>query len=295
MEFFSILLGGIIAIYRGDSSGTFHFEGNHFDNIGFRPHALSTFDTAYIQADILNSSANNIGAFGEFTEFANADSILMQLHNSSKQDVVVDGYTYDNTDQVGGISNTGLELIIIGPGIGFPEESWANNAEATLKINNSSFSNAVTEAMQLNNIGTNSLMSVEITNTTVFDANPRQIGAALGLAGAAISVIPEFFGNSGSQTFLKVENCDIVGSTGYSVGVYDVGTTGFSTVVDMGGGALGSIGQNRILENVAGEIVLNQTDGIGESNWWGQDPPRLGLHAGSSFDVDPVLVADPRP
>ncbi|MFC1796600.1 hypothetical protein ACFL1V_05840 [Pseudomonadota bacterium] len=287
-------LGGIRAFHRGDSSGTYDFEGNHFDNMGFRPYFFWTFDTASLQADILDSSANNIGALGEFSEFANSDSILMQLSGSSDMDVLVDGYTYDNTGQFGGISNTGLELFIFGSGFGAPELG-ANNAHVTLKINNSSFSNAVTEAIQVLNLGIDSLMEIEITNTVVTDANPRQLGAFFGVGGAAISVIPEFFGNSGSLTSLMIENCDVIGSSAYAVGIYDFGTSGFSSVVDMGGGALGSIGHNRILDNVVGEIELFQTDGIGESNWWGEDPPRIDIYGGGSFEVDPVLLADPRP
>jgi hypothetical protein len=116
----------------------------------------------------------------------------------------------------------------------------------------------------------------------------------LGLGGAALAVVPEFFG-SGSQTFLMMENSDIVGSTGYAVGVYDLGAPGLNSVVDLGGGALGSVGHNRILENVAGDIEIFQTDGIGESNWWGEDPPRVDIYAGGSFEVNPVLLTDPRP
>ena len=290
-----VLLAGIRVDHLDDSSGTYHFEGNHFDNIGLRPHLFWTFDTAFIKASILNSSANDIGALGEFSEFANSDSILMQISGSSKMDVVVDGYTYDNTGQFGGISNTGLELFIIGDGIGGPPEFWANNAQVTLKINNSSFSNAVTEAIQLLNFGVHSTINVEVTNTMILNAKPQQIGQDIGFVGAALSVLPEFLNNSGSQTFLKVENCDIIGSTGAAVGIYDGGTNGFNSVIDLGGGLLGSLGQNRFLDNASGEIELYQTHGIGESNWWGEDLPRIDLQVGSSFDFDPTLLADPRP
>ena len=63
----------------------------------------------------------------------------------------------------------------------------------------------------------------------------------------------------------------------------------------MGGGALGSIGNNRILDNTVGEIELLLTVGIGESNWWGEGSPRVDIIGAGSFDYDPILVADPRP
>ncbi|MBT8102175.1 MAG: hypothetical protein KJO95_04350 [Gammaproteobacteria bacterium] len=289
-----VVLGGILAVQGEDSSGTYHIEGNHFENIGFNAHALFTSDTASLHADILDSSANNIGALGEFSDFANADSIYLQLSQASTMDVVVDGYTYDNTDQVGGVSNTGLELFLPGEGLQ-PPERWANSAEATLKINNSSFGNAVTEAIQLLNTGVDSVIDVEITNTTVFDANPRQAAAVLGLDGGAIAVLPNFFFSSGNQTSVMIENSDIIGSTGYGVAVYDVGATGFSATLDMGGGDLASIGQNRVLGNAVGDVALLESNGIGRFNWWGGDPPVINIIGGGAFDTVPELLADPRP
>jgi hypothetical protein len=299
-----VVLAGILAFNQGDSSGTYLLEGNHFDNIGLRPHFFWTFDTASLHAEILDSSADNIGALGQFSAFANSDSILLQLSGSSTMDVVVDGYTYDNTDQVGGISNTGLEVVFWGEGFAAPA-IWANGAEATLRINNSRFSNAVTEAMQFNNVGLDSVMSVEITNSTILDANPGQIPGFLNgplgtdLAGSAISLLTGNFlvpsGSGASQVSLSIENSDIIGSTGYAVGVYDTNTDGFSATVDLGGGSLGSSGHNRILDNVVGEIELYRSNGIGSLNWWGEDPPRVDITGGGAFVTAPELTADPRP
>ena len=293
-------LWGVDTQMVGDSMVTCMYEGNQFESIGFPAYSFIAGDTSHLKADILNSSANNIGALGAFSDLANSDSIAINAFGSARMDVVVDGYTYDNTDQVGGESNTGLELFTRGPTSG-PPPSWADGAELNLKIKNSSFSNAVTEAIQCLNGGFNVTMNIEITDTIVLDAKPRQIGSLLedlsggtvsGIRGAAISILPEFL-TTGSQTTLKIENCDIIGSPGYAVGVYDAGTTGFTTTFDMGGGALGSMGYNRILENVEGEVELYQVNGIGESNWWGGVSPRVDILVGGSFDSDPELPADP--
>ena len=293
-------LWGVDTQIIGDSTVTCLYEGNQFESIGFPAYSFIAGDTSHLKADILNSSANNIGALGAFSDLANSDSIAINAIGSARMDVVVDGYTYDNTDQVGSESNTGLELFTRGPTSG-PPPSWADGAELNLKIKNSSFSNAVTEAIQCLNGGFNVTMNIEITDTIVLDAKPRQIGSLLevlsggtvtGIHGAAISILPEFL-TTGSQTTLKIENCDIIGSTGYGIGVYDAGTNGFSSVFDMGGGVLGSVGYNRILENVEGEVELYQANGIGKSNWWGENPPRLDLMLGSTFIYEPALKSDP--
>lgn len=287
-----IWLAGIYATHDADSSGIYHFENNHFDNIGFNAYGLQTEDTASLDADILDSSANNIGARGEFSDFANADSIVLVLEQASTMDVVVDGYTYDNTGQFGDFSNTGLELFLPGEGLN-PPERWADGAQATLRIKNSSFSNAVTDAIQVLSLGVNSLIDVEITNTKVLYANPRQVGPAVGLTGSAISIVPNFFFSFGNQMSVKIENSDIIGSSGYAVGVYDGGSAGTNFTFDMGGGSLGSVGQNRILDNAVGDVELLQyNDGIGRLNWWGGGAPQVD---GGLFDTVPELLADPRP
>ena len=283
-------LGGIVTIHLGDSSGDYHLEGNRFENLGHRSHAMFSFDTANVEALILDSSSINNGVGGN-----NADSILLQLAGSSTQDVLVQEYTYDNPDQVGNISNSGLEVFTIGDG-----------NSVSLQIEDSTFRNTVTEAIQVFGFGANTLIDVQIRNSRVIDANPSQIAAATGgfFRGGAITVIPECLpvgsptclglGGTGNLTTLLIENSDITGSSGYAVSVLDSGA-GFSSVIDMGGGALGSIGKNRILDNTVGEIELLLTDGVGESNWWGEGSPRVDIIGAGSFDYDPVLVADPRP
>ncbi len=286
------MIDGIGVRHAAASSGTYHFRNNHFDNIGGRAHTLLTFDTASIYADILDSSANNIGAFGEYSDFANADSILFQTGGGSI-DALVQGYTYDNTDQVGGASNTGVEVFLTGDG-----------DRVSLRIEDSTFSNAVTEAIQLNNLATNGLVEVEIRGTKVLNANPRQ-GASFGLGvGGAISVLPDCLppalfnciglGGGGNMTHVLIEDSDIIGSTGYAVTVADIGG-GFTSVIDLGGGLLGSLGQNRILDNSVGEVELLSTDVDAKNNWWGENTPRSSLLGGSSFNFEPRLLSDPRP
>lgn len=286
-----VFLGGIIVYGEGDSSGEYRFNNNHFENIGFRPHALATFDTAVLEAEILDSTTRNIGVW---SEYANSDSILMQLSQASVQTVRVERYHYDNPGQFGGSSNTGLELFFPGPAVS-PPGYWADGAQARLEIRDSSFNNAVTEAIQLLNFGSNSLMDVEIDNTQVLNANPRQINEVFPfLSGAAVTVVPDAIGDTGSETYVKVDNSDFVGSSGYGFGVYDLGAQGLNSVIDLGGGALGSAGNNRFLDNAEGDIELLQSNGSGQNNWWGGDAPQITSIGGGVFDTAPELSADPR-
>ena len=91
------------------------------------------------------------------------------------------------------------------------------------------------------------------------------------------------------------------------------GNPGFD-IIDLGGGALGSVGQNRIFDNdlFSGDAknlgVLN-ADVVAELNWWGTPaglqldcdfPAPEGsscadLAGASTLDFDPFLTEDPRP
>lgn len=92
-----------------------------------------------------------------------------------------------------------------------------------------------------------------------------------------------------------------VTSTGNgSNGIFiDDDTTG-TFVVDLGGGALGSVGLNRIFNNSGTDINID-LDGLqlkAENNWWGDTlgllPARRTLDSGSTIDADPWLENDPQ-
>ncbi|MDP2206539.1 MAG: right-handed parallel beta-helix repeat-containing protein [Alphaproteobacteria bacterium] len=84
-------------------------------------------------------------------------------------------------------------------------------------------------------------------------------------------------------------------------GIYiDDDTTG-NFVADLGGGVLGSIGQNRIFGNTGRDLRVD-LDGLqlkAENNWWGTSAgllaAQLQLDAGSTVDTAPFLAADPNP
>ena len=69
--------------------------------------------------------------------------------------------------------------------------------------------------------------------------------------------------------------------------------------VDLGGGALGSRGHNRFIDNEKGAIRLPPIRMTAQHNWWDGGTPTLYDNDDRPTDdahvlVDPVLTADPR-
>ena len=275
-------LGGIQVIHQGDSFGNYFFRGNEFSNLGGRAYHLQSMHDSRINSIILNSSVDNIGRGDR-----NSDSILPFLQGSSSQTLLVKGFQYDNSEQVGNQSNTGMEAFVMGnPFVG--EEDWCDGCRLELFIEDSAFENTVTDGIQLTNFGSNSIIDIEIRNVQVINADPQQ-------AGGAISLIAENAQNSGSRSSLLIENSDMVGSSGYGFVVLDQ-NTGYTATVDLGGGELGSKGGNRIINNGAGEVMAIQANPVARNNWWGfGEEPVVRLQGDrSSFDWQPALSEDPR-
>jgi hypothetical protein len=274
-------LGGIQVLHKGSSSGEYQFERNQFSDLGGRAYHIWSQGTSRIRANILDSTADNIGVGDR-----NSDSILPHLCNSSQQHVLVRNYHYQNTKQVGNQSNTGLEAFMMGAP--FPgEDDWCTSCELTLEIIDSVFENPVTDGIQLINYGSNSVVDVRIRNTKVIGAKPRQVGGG-------ISLLPQNADNTGSESKLLIENTDIIDSAAYGFAVADQGD-GYTSVIDLGGGALGSAGHNRIINSATGEVLVLNANPVARRNWWGGEAPRVELQGDSStIEWDPALRTDPR-
>ena len=274
-------LGGIQIHQSGESSGDYQFERNTFSDLGGRAYHLLTEDSSSLQASILDSTADNIG-HGE----RNSDSILPHLRNSSQQTVFVSNYHYDNTKQVGSSSNTGLESFL--EGAPFPnQESWCDGCKLKLRISDSVFENSVTDGIQLINFGSNSEIDAVIRNTRVIGAKPQQVGGG-------ISLLSQNVQNTGNRNKLLIENCDVIGSSQFGIAISDEGE-GFTSIVDLGGGELGSSGNNRILDSASGELRAINANPVAKNNWWGGRAPRVELVGdASTFDGEPALETDPR-
>jgi hypothetical protein len=99
-------------------------------------------------------------------------------------------------------------------------------------------------------------------------------------------------GSIGSMT-LSAEGNDILGSQDWGLLMVDAGTIATSGI-DLGGGVLGSNGQNRIVGSGLGEALIYAMAVIAEYNWWGSaQGPRFELLSGATLDFEPFLTAQP--
>jgi hypothetical protein len=274
-------LSGIQIHQRGESSGSYLFERNRFSDLGGRAYHLMSEDASEIRAEVLSSTVDNIGLGNR-----NSDSILPHLRDRSRQTVIVRDFHYRNTKRVGSPSNCGLEAFFEGEP--FPaRENWCDGCSLTLRIWDSVFENPVTDGIQLINFGSNSVLDAEIRGTRILDAKPQQVGGG-------ISLLSQNAQNTGNRSRLLVENSDVIGSAAFGIAISDAGE-GYTSVVDLGGGALGSKGHNRIVGSAQGELRVIQADPVARHNWWGGEAPRIELEGDrSSFDEEPTLDIDPR-
>jgi hypothetical protein len=280
-------LGAIRVFQSGESRGRYRFQRNEFSDLGGRAYFVRTQDRSFVETIILDSAADNIGR-GE----RNSDSIIPYLMGQSEQVMLVRNYRFNNTNQEGNQSNTGIEAYMFGQPR--PDEAnWCTGCTLTLTILDSVIENAVTDPIQFSNSGRNSRLRYEIRNTRIIGGSPRQGdgGISLNLQGSRAS---------GGSTTLLVEDTDVIGTSVYGFTLNDRGGGGgHAVVVDLGGGALGSRGNNRFLDNEKGALRVSGHGMTAQHNWWGGAEPVVHDSGDRPSQdarvlVEPVLDADPR-
>ncbi|MDP6095055.1 MAG: DUF1565 domain-containing protein [Gammaproteobacteria bacterium] len=256
-------LGAIRVFQSGDSSGDYHFQDNHFSDLGGRPYFLRSQNSSRIESVILDSTADNIG-LGD----RNSDSIIPYLMGQSEQVMLIQNFHYRNTRQVGSPSNTGIEAFLFGQPR--PDEAnWCTRCKLTMKIIDSVIEDAVTDPIQFSNNGRNSELNLEIRNNRILGGNPRQ-------GGGAISLNLQSVANSGSRVTLLVQDNEISGATGYGFSMNNRGGgEDYSAIIDFGGGALGSQGNNRFTENAKGDLRVPLRPITARNNQWDNAEPTI--------------------
>lgn len=107
------------------------------------------------------------------------------------------------------------------------------------------------------------------------------------------------YSNDGQLDGTLIQGNTVTGNGENGVFVNDDTLNAF--LVDMGGGALGSTGQNRIFANTGEDIRVDvDTDTLkAENNWWGVGTGLAGgetaLDGVSAIDATPFLAVDPNP
>lgn len=106
-------------------------------------------------------------------------------------------------------------------------------------------------------------------------------------------------GAGSANTSVQVDTTDVTNSSTFNLNLLD--NTSGTYNVDLGGGALGSVGENRIF-NAGNVDVFGNLNGSAvpaQSNWWGVGSGLSGgetnLISGGSIDASSPLTSDPRP
>ncbi|MCT2532109.1 hypothetical protein N2488_02825 [SAR92 clade bacterium H231] len=291
---------GITVRHSKNSIGSYGFSENKFNRLEGNAMIVWSRDSSYVETNISNCYANNIGVGNN-----NSDSIGPGLSGDSEQIWTVQNYHYKNTDQVGlTASNTALEAIL------YPKDSFfplpCDGCKLTLKIVDSLFEDLNAMAgIQFVNWGTNGTMDVEVKDTklvfrsAIFD-HPKLSSSNLipGRYTSGIQFIPAFEQGIDNRSSLKVENTE-VDSAGFGLTIIDIGLS--HSVVDFGGGDLGSAGGNRITNSKRAEVLVvnanpaDKNSWIGKKVFWGGNEPRIEYRyteISKTTDVEDKLPED---
>lgn len=280
-----VTLGGIVVQQRGESVGAYYFQHNDFRDLGGRAYFMHSEDSSSVVSMILDSTANNIGLppDGEVPGAGNADSIIPYLTGRSHQKMLVKNFHFKNDKQVGGPSNTGLEVFIYGMRSQEDKANWCSGCRAEIDIQDSVFEHPATDGIQIANYGTGSIVSLAVRRTKVIGATPRQTGGA-------ISMMAQREGNKGSKISLLLEDSELVGSKAFAFA--NTNQSGEPVaVIDMGGGALGSKGRNIIAGNLQGAFKLQGERVSARNNFWGDVVPDS---AAGTVDASSPLRVSPK-
>ena len=91
-----------------------------------------------------------------------------------------------------------------------------------------------------------------------------------------------------------MEGNELVGG---DYGVYFVDQNGVtdSSIIDLGGGELGSAGRNRIFDNANNAVQSFNYDVVAKNNWWGspEGPSSSLLEGDATLKFEPFLTKDP--
>ncbi|MCE7887660.1 MAG: hypothetical protein DYH13_09205 [Alphaproteobacteria bacterium PRO2] len=254
------------------------------------------------------------------------------LQNASANSVTIDNLT--STGNTDATSGRGLEIAAINSALttltlrdsnisgnasnGTYTRSATNGLIGTFDIDNTVMSGnvgrgALIQTQSGGDYGTITIDGLTAQNNTGVNGHGLQLqidAANSVLTSATISGSSIFSGNAQSGVYLQATNTSTVSginihnitSTGNGAsGIYFDDDTINPYVVDMGGGALGSTGNNRIFDNTGAELRVDLDGGElkAENNWWGVGTGLAGgevtLEVNSTVDSTPFLATDPGP
>jgi len=286
---------GIAILHGGSTTSEVRLQGNTItdlgiavDNTGNSAIGIVSEDTAVVRSVIRDTFIDNIG-----TGQSNSDGVAILVGGSSQQDLDLRNHTQLNTNDVGGTSATGMEVLTFG-----------QDNVTDIRVKNSTFADLNADGLQNIYLGQGGDITWRIEKTeiengasngflawasegTAMDALDITINNSMfdRLANTGIAFISD--GTLESLTAFIQRN-DIIANTGMLF--FGNGMTS-SSIIDAGGGTLSSEGQNRILAtsyDAVSDLFVEA-----EYNWWGSsDGPTVIF---GPVDYDPYLTSDPRP
>ncbi len=185
-----------------------------------------------------------------------------------------------------------------------------SSATDSVSISNNAISDNISEGIQVWSQGTEK-MSLTVTENTLTENYYVGLSINAGDSGNVSAVVSGntlldngrgllrdsdgimFNADTGSTVSASLFQNTVSGSRNIGVGIGDCYATGTFTV-DMGGGELGSIGQNSIYDSVTYD-VYNKVSGLNvpaQFNWWGTASPQETQFNGT-VDYTNCLTSDP--
>ena len=266
-------------------------QGNNVSDMNGRAYYPFAYGNGFSDLAFYDNSARTIGP-------GNADSFFIEAADSGQISVDVKNYFIDNS-QIGVLGNPfnhGFEVwtkpVAVFPGTG-------TAAKVNVTADQLIIQDSAADGISIWNNSPDSEVSITVSNSLILRAAGRLTGG-LGVV-AQLPLLRSGTPLPNQTLTLKVDTTDIIGTLpglnlfGLPTAAVHIYTAGSNDVYDLGGGALGSIGQNRILDNPLDYVTLfNQVDIFAEHNYYGGGAPsHLNINGDVFFDR--YLTEDPRP
>ena len=276
-------VAGLYAVSAGSGALTLDSNGDSANNN--TQHGLFALlgGTDTHDLTILNASANMNGQIGIGVDVQDSTTVTATLNSTSA--------TNNSTDGLNIISRSDSSL-----NASVSSHTSTGNTDQGVDITSDGTTTSMTIALSDINVSTSGnsgmflrarsagTLNATLTNSTI----DNNTASGLFIEGATTA-----------NTTVKIDTTDVTNSTVFNLNLLD--NTSGTYNVDFGGGALSSVGQNRIFTSGNVDVFgnLNGSAVSAQSNWWGTGAGLLGgelnLISGGSIDATSPLASDPRP
>ena len=265
-------------------------QGNSVSDVNGKGFQLGVSGNGKAEFDFIDNSARATGP-------GNADSLYIVGGDSGVITVDVFGFMVDNSaiERSDQIRNLGIE-VFAAPLI----EGYGTAAQIDVTIDEATLYDSPGDGIFVGNALPEATVSVSIRNSVILRAAGR-VGGGIGVLGAIpgySSYEPPF---PNAKVTVSVESTDVIATrvennaAGLPNSAVGVMFSNDQDVYDFGGGATGSAGLNRFLENTSDYFIASggvSVDAI--ENYYGGGAPLTSVITGT-LNVEPFLEEDPRP